>query len=60
MSEFTFRTNLFVHADGPLAEYVCAAEPLGMSTHRAAQLHELHAGHSDTCRVLQIAALHLP
>lgn len=53
-------SNLFVHADGTLAEYLCAAEPLGMTAQRALQLRELHDGHSRHCRVLAAAELNLP
>ncbi|NNH75664.1 hypothetical protein HLB23_38430 [Nocardia uniformis] len=51
--------NMFVPADGTLAEYVCRAEPLGMIAYRARQLCELHDGHSEECRVLAAAQLHL-
>ncbi|WP_327138892.1 hypothetical protein [Nocardia sp. NBC_01327] len=65
MSEQTHRSpptpaNLFVHADGEMAEYLCQAEPQGMTARRAQQLQELHDGHTRDCRILAAAELHLP
>lgn len=53
-------SNLFVHVDGEPAEYLCHAEPLGMTSERARQLRDLHEGHTHDCRVLAAAELHLP
>ncbi|NNH76055.1 hypothetical protein HLB23_40470 [Nocardia uniformis] len=53
-------SNLFVNAEGTLAEYLCCAEPLGMTTQRALQLRDLHDGHSLHCRILTTAELNLP
>lgn len=52
-------SNLFVAADGQLAEYLCHAEVLGLTPERAAQLRALHAGHHQAaCRVLAAAMLY--
>lgn len=53
-------SNLFVDAEGTLAEYLCCAEPLGMTAQRALQLRDLHDGHSLHCRVLAAAELNMP
>ncbi|MFE2994883.1 hypothetical protein ACFXG4_07720 [Nocardia sp. NPDC059246] len=44
MSESTRHANLSVYAAGALAEYVCQAEPLGMTTRRVQQLRDLRDG----------------
>ncbi|WP_405132959.1 hypothetical protein [Nocardia sp. NBC_01388] len=54
------RPGMFVHADGELAEYLCHAEPLGMTAQRAQQLHDLHAGHSADCLILATADQQMP
>lgn len=49
----TSHSNLFVAADGQLAEYLCCAEVFELTTERAAQLRTLHAEHNSTeCHVL--------
>lgn len=54
------RSGMFVHADGELAEYLCHAEPLGMTAQRAQQLHDLHDGHAFTCLILATADQYIP
>lgn len=52
------RSNMFVAADGHLAEYLCHVELLDLTIERAAQLRVLHDHHApDTCRVLAAALL---
>lgn len=53
--------NMFVSADGCLAEYLCRVEFLGpLSTARARQLAQIHQDHSPGgCLVLQAARTHL-
>jgi hypothetical protein len=51
------RQNMFVDADGRLAEHMCQVQLLGLTFTRALELRALHNRHRpDDCRVhLQVA-----
>lgn len=54
-------SHMFVHADGPLAEFLCHVELLGLTPTRAEILHALHDDHPhDACLVVTATELHLP
>lgn len=54
------RTNMFVSADGELAEFLCHAELMGLTAARAEQLEDFHRDHPrEDCLVLAIVERYL-
>lgn len=52
--------NMFIAADGRLAEYLCHVELLDLTAERAEQLRALHLDHTADCLVLAATELHMP
>ncbi|MBF6238696.1 hypothetical protein IU474_16730 [Nocardia otitidiscaviarum] len=54
-------SNMFVSADGVLAEFLCHVGLLGLTEPRAVVLHALHRDHRpDECSVVTATEVHLP